>query len=113
MIENKEKNIDKRLLNLKPCKPGETNNPNGRPKGQRNYATIRAEAIVSLGKKLGKTEDEIENELVEASLLRARKGDFKFYKDDLDRLHGTATIKTDITTNGKDLPTPIATVIRD
>ena len=26
--------------NLKPCKPGETHNPNGRPKGSKNFKTI-------------------------------------------------------------------------
>jgi hypothetical protein len=31
--------IEKRMENLKPCKPGETANPNGRPKGRKSIST--------------------------------------------------------------------------
>ena len=77
--------------NLVPIKPGETRNPNGRPKGQKNYATIFREALVALAKKNGKDPDVLEREIVEAGIARAAKGDYRFYKDNLDRLHGTPT----------------------
>ena len=34
--------------NLKPCKPGETANPNGRPKGSRNFKTVLREMLAGL-----------------------------------------------------------------
>lgn len=34
--------------NLKPCKPGETHNPNGRPKGSRNVKTVIDEILCGI-----------------------------------------------------------------
>ncbi len=39
-MDEQRKNKDKRLQNLEPCKPGETANPNGRPKGVKNRSTV-------------------------------------------------------------------------
>lgn len=86
---------NKRLANLKPAwKKGDPSpNPNGRPTGQRNYDTIRREALIAIGQKNGKTPEEIENMLIEAGLSQAMRGDFRYYKDDLDRKYGQATQK--------------------
>ena len=35
--------------------------------------------------------------MISKGLLSARSGDYRFYKDVLDRLHGTPTQKSDIT----------------
>ncbi len=105
--KNNEINKDKRLKNLEKgtWKKGESGNPNGRPLGQRNYATIYKEALIKLAKLNDKTPEELENEIISTGLLNARKGNYAFYKDVLDRLHGQATQKTeltgDITSNGK------------
>lgn len=101
MAKNSGKNTG--IKNLKPWKEGETGNPNGRPLGQRNYATIYKEALIKLAKLNDKSPEELEEEIVSAGLLNARKGNYQFYKDVLDRLHGTATIKTDVTSNGESL----------
>jgi hypothetical protein len=97
-----EKITDKNTIrpqnkNLKPAwKKGEPSpNPKGHPKGQRNYETIRREAIISIGKANGKTPEEIEEMLIAKGVSEALKGDFRFYKDDLDRVHGQATQKID------------------
>jgi hypothetical protein len=74
--------------NLIPCKPGETHNPNGRPKGQRNYATIYREAIIKIGQSKGMTPEEVEEELERVGLGKALSGDFKFWQDVRDRIHG-------------------------
>lgn len=74
--------------NLIPCKPGHTNNRNGRPKGQRNYATIYREALIKLAESQEKTPEEIEEILVQSGLKNALKGDYRFYQDIHDRLHG-------------------------
>jgi len=101
--KNNEINKDKRLKNLEKgtWEKGESGNPNGRPLGQRNYATIYKEALIKLAKLNDKTPEELENEIISTGLLNARKGNYAFYKDVLDRLHGQATQKTDITSNGK------------
>lgn len=88
-----------RIENLKPFKKGQSGNPAGHPKGQRNYATIYREALIKLGRENNKTPEDIENEMVANGALLARKGDFRFYKDVLDRLHGTATNVVDIKGN--------------
>lgn len=89
MEENKGRN--KGYANLKPCKPGETNNPNGRPKGQRNFATIYKEAMNLLAQRNNTTPEALEAEMVANAALLGRKGNYNFYKDTLDRLHGQAT----------------------
>ena len=44
MAKTKEKRKDNPgWKNLKPCKPGETHNPNGRPKGVRNWDVVMRE----------------------------------------------------------------------
>ena len=88
-------------------KPGESGNPNGRPKGQRDYATIYREALIKLGNSLKKEPDELELELLQTGLLNAKKGDYRFYKDVLDRIHGTPvnTTKVDHTTLGEKIDT--------
>lgn len=84
-------------------KGGKSPNPNGRPNGQRNYATLYREALIKLGQLNGKEPDELEVEMLSNAIKKARAGDYKFYKDVLDRIHGTALNKTDITTGGKSI----------
>lgn len=71
-------------------KQGEVRNPKGYKKGQRNYSTIYKEVIIKIGEEQGKTPEEIENELVETGILLAMKGNDKFHKDVMDRVHGKA-----------------------
>jgi hypothetical protein len=89
--------VNNRVKGLKPFKEGESGNPNGRPLGQRNYATIYREALIKLASKNGMEPDDLETELLEKAILSARKGDHRFYKDLIDRLYGTAVNKTDMT----------------
>lgn len=99
---------------LKPCKPGETHNPDGRPLGQKNYSTLYREALIKIAKLNNKKPTEIELEIISNGLLNARKGDYRFYKDVLDRLHGTPVNKTELTgKDGKDLPIPILNVLQN
>lgn len=91
--------------NLKPFKKGQSGNPNGRPKGQRNYATIYREALIKLADLNDKTPEALEEEMLSKAILSARKGDYRFYKDLLDRLYGKAVQSIDHTTAGKELGT--------
>ena len=106
MAKSTDKSTDKRLNNLKPAwKKGDPSpNPEGRKLGQRNYATIYREALIKLAEKNDKSPEELENEILSKGILNARTGDYRFYKDLLDRLHGTATQKSEIDVN---LPKPI------
>jgi hypothetical protein len=105
-MENKGKNKGKNKGhdNLIPCKPGETANPNGRPKGRRNFSTIFYDALENLAKKNNMEPDQLETEIVEKALLSARKGDARFYKDLMDRVHGTAIQRQDVMSGGKPIP---------
>jgi len=91
------------IESLKPFPKGVSGNPNGRPKGRKNFQTLFYEAIEVLAKQNGKTPDELELEIVQKGIASARKGDYKFYKDLLDRLHGTALNRSDVTSDGESL----------
>lgn len=85
-----------REKNLIPFKDGKSGNPNGRPKGQRNYATIYREALKNIAKANNKTPEEIEEMLEVTGLKKALKGDFNFWKDVRDRIHGKAPQTIDL-----------------
>lgn len=84
-----EKNsANNRVKGLKPFKKGESGNPNGRPKGRKNFSTLYYEALEHLAKLNDTTADALELEMHANALKKARAGDFAFYRDTLDRLHG-------------------------
>ncbi len=93
----KEKRGDLNLF----IKGGKSPNPNGRPNGQKNYSTLYREALIKLGQLNGKEPDELELEMISKGFMNARSGDYKFYKDVLDRLHGTAPQTIDVKANVK------------
>lgn len=96
MEENREKSAirEKQNANLK------RDAGPGRPPGMRNYATIYREAMQILADKNSTTPEILEAEMIANAAILARKGDYRFYKDIMDRNHGAATNKTEIT--GKD-----------
>lgn len=83
-----------------PFEKGESGNLNGRPLGQRNYAVIYREALQILADKNATTPEKLEAEMVANAAILARKGDYRFYKDILDRLHGTPVQKMDLDVGG-------------
>ncbi len=108
MPENKANNkVRPQTRHLIPIKKGERLNPNGRPLGQRNYATIYREALIKLASINNCTPEELEEQIDQKAISLARKGDYRFYKDIKDRLHGMAKQSVDVTSGGKPLPTPI------
>lgn len=62
----------------------------GRPKGQRNYLTIYREALKKIADTQNMTAEELETLMEEAGIRKAIKGDFHFWKDIRDRVHGKA-----------------------
>ena len=103
MIENTEKNTERvQNKNLKPpWKKGEVVIGAGRPPGKKNYATLREEAIIQMGKDKGLTAEEVDVLLVKQGVTRAINGDYRFYRDDLDRTHGTALMMSKVEHSGK------------
>lgn len=99
-----QNSVNNRVRGLKPFKKGESGNPNGRPKGKRNFSTIFYDALESLANKNGMEPSALETEIVEKALLSARKGDARFYKDLMDRVHGTAIQRQDVMSGGKPIP---------
>ena len=71
-----------------PWQKGETGNPNGRPKGQRNYATIYRDALEKIAKAQNKTPEEIETMMHEAGIKQSIKGNVKFHAYMMDKIHG-------------------------
>src|ERR1700690_6012 len=90
---------EKQNANLKPFKAGESGNPDGRPIGQKNYATLYKEALIKLAKLNDKEPEEIEAEIISKGILSARGGDYRFYKDVLDRLLGSAQSNVNLNAN--------------
>lgn len=91
--------------NLTPFPKGVSGNPGGRPKGQRNYATIYREALIKIGESRNMTPEEIEEEIEKVGLAKALDGDFAFQKDIKDRLHGKPSQSLELSgPNGGDIP---------
>lgn len=93
-------------------KKGQSGNPAGRPKGVPNTKT-RLQRILNLIEEhknpvTGELEKFTVAELLDMQqVIKARKGDTRAYQILLDRLEGRPQQSVDMTTNGKDLPTPI------
>jgi len=85
----------------------------GRPKGQKNFATIYREAIEKIAQSKGQTADQFEIEMAEQAIRKGFNGDTRFYTDTMDRVHGKAQQHVDIKSDGAALPTPILTVTKD
>jgi hypothetical protein len=81
---------EKRELNLKPAQNGEIRNPNGYPVGKKHFKTLYYEALEKIALKKGTTVEEEDLAIVNTGVRLAQKGNFNFYKDLLDRVHGTA-----------------------
>ena len=102
IVKPEEKPVRPQNKNLRPpFQKGEKVAGQGRKKGQRNYATIYREALNKLAYKNKMSPDDIETGMLTKAILSARKGDYRFLKDILDRLYGTATVRADITTDGE------------
>lgn len=75
----------------------------GRPKGTRDFRTIYEAALAKLATENNKTPEELEEEILAKGIIESQKGQFQFYKDTLDRLHGKAQENIDHTTGGEKL----------
>lgn len=67
----------------------------GRPPGSRNFATIYKAALMKVAEANDQSLEDVEDDLVKVAIDRAKKGDFKFYQDLMDRLNGKAVVRTE------------------
>jgi hypothetical protein len=88
--EKTEKKQDKRKLNPNLFKPGQSGNPNGRPKGALNFATKWMNFIEKVAEQNEKTPNEIDEEMLRVVYNKIIEGDHRFWKDIMDRVHGQA-----------------------
>lgn len=98
--------------NLKHFEPGQSGNPAGRPPGIPNAKTRYKRLLELTSKKANPVTGELEEftqlELMDMAVFnKALKGDMVAYKEIQDRLEGRAAQAVDLTTKGKELPTPI------
>jgi hypothetical protein len=69
---------------------GVSGNPKGKPKGTESFSTKFYKVIDKLAKQNDLTPDEIEEQLILVGYKKAKDGDYQFYKDLHDRIHGKA-----------------------
>ena len=75
---------------------GSYRNPNGtfakgnpgKPKGAISFATKWERMIEKIAELDGISPDQVEMELVKVGYKRAKDGDYSFYRDAMDRIHG-------------------------
>ena len=82
--------------------PGHSLNPAGRPLGAENFKTIFEKALKEVAKLNKLDPEDLHAQIIAKGIQSARKGDFRFYKDLLDRLYGRPKEKIgmDLTTGG-------------
>ncbi len=75
----------------------------GRPKGSENFATKWERMVKKIADQNNLTPDEIDEQLLLVGYKKAKDGDYSFYRDAMDRIHGKAPqvvdFKGDITVN--------------
>lgn len=78
---------------------GHSANPNGRPKGKKDYATEMNEAIEEYAKINGLTANDVKIRIYMKGASEALQGDYNFFKDYMDRVHGRPVQPTTVEQN--------------
>lgn len=98
---------DKRRKNLKSFKPGQSGNPKGHPKGQRNLSTILREMLaesveVTIDGK--KTKVQFQDVLVRKLVKKANEGDLRAIQECFNRIEGMPKQRSEVTITGESIP---------
>jgi hypothetical protein len=98
--ENTEKKQeDKRKSNPHLFKPGQSGNPNGRPKGALNFSTKWVKFIEKIAEQNETTPDKVDEQMLKVAYKQIMSGDHRYWKDIMDRVYGQA--KQNINVDGK------------
>jgi hypothetical protein len=98
---------------LKPFVKGQSGNPNGRPKGLKNFETVFTNALFMLAEQNDQDAEQMFLEVVANGIKQAREGNFKYYTDLMNRLYGKALQPMDLTTNGDSINQPTTVIFKD
>lgn len=80
----------------------------GRTAGAVDFKTKFYLMLDKIAKNNNMTPDEVEEQLLMVGYKKAKEGDYSFYRDVMDRVHGRPIQKNELTgADGKDLPIPI------
>lgn len=85
----------------------------GRPKGAESFSTKWYKMIDKIAEANNITSDEVELELVKVGYKRAKEGDYSFYRDAMDRIHGKPMQPTDVTSGGLPLILPATLITKN
>lgn len=100
-MEEKQQNTEITAKEVRgvPFQKGEDprRNTAGRPQGSLDFKTKFYKVIDKLAKQNGITAEEVEEQLLLVGYKKAKDGDYSFYRDLMDRIHGKAeqTLKVD------------------
>lgn len=83
--------------------PGVSGNPLGKPCGTVSFKTKWERFITKIAEKNEVLPEDIDEQLLAVAYKKAKDGDYQFYRDIFDRVHGKPQQSVDVTTNGKDL----------
>lgn len=89
--ENTEEKQDKRKTNPNLFQPGQSGNPNGRPKGSLSFSTKWTKFIEKVAKQNGIKPEDIDDQMFKVAYKEIMSADHKFWKDIMDRVYGQAT----------------------
>lgn len=73
----------------------------GRPKGSLDFKTKWERMVEKIAMQNNLTPEDIDEQLLLVGYKRAKEGDYSFYRDAMDRIHGKPMQPTDITSNGE------------
>lgn len=69
---------------------GISGNPAGKPKGTLSFATKWERMVEKIAMQNNLTSEEIDEQLLLVGYKKAKDGDYSFYRDAMDRIHGKA-----------------------
>ena len=75
----------------------------GNIKGNLHFKTLFNQAIEKIAKSNDIDPESIEKDLIVKAITEARKGNFKYYQDLMDRVYGRAPQSLDVTSDGEPL----------
>src|ERR1039457_6178817 len=76
--------------------PGVVLNPDGKKAGTLDFKTKWFNFIEKVAKQNDITPDEVDEQLLAVAFKRAKDGDYQFYRDTQDRVHGKPQTSLDI-----------------
>lgn len=75
-------------------------NPKGKPKGTLSFATKWERMVEKIAMQNNLTPEEIDEQLLLVGYKRAKEGDYSFYRDAMDRIHGKPMQPTEMEVKG-------------